>query len=107
MGEIAYGSRSHEEIYLLPSLCLQEIGEVCCASFDHGKDHRTQEIIMKEDKRSRCNFQGCIDFQGWKQFDGTLNYFFTITINITIHINSAPEIYKEEVDIKRRYWESI
>jgi len=51
-------------IYVLPSLCLQEIGEVCCASFDHGKDHRTQEIIMKEDKRVDVTSKGAMISKG-------------------------------------------
>jgi len=67
----------HTKSYIFTSIIVAtKIDEVSASSFDHGKDHRTQDIIMKEDRRSRCNFQGCIDFQGWKQFDG-ITHFFT------------------------------
>lgn len=88
--------------YLLPTLWLQDRWDLIHLIRPRTRPSNTRNKNRRK-RRSRCNFQGCIDFQGWNHFDGILHYFFTETVNNTQY----RELPTKEVKIKRRYYKSI
>ena len=102
MGEIAYGLRSPKEldIYFLP--CGYKIDETWYTSFDHGQDHRTQEIRIEEKGGVDVTSKGALISKGviiLMEY-----YIIFLRTQLTWQYRELPT---KEVKIKRRYYKSI
>ena len=96
MGEIAYGLRSPKEldIYFLP--CGYKIDETWYTSFDHGQDHRTQEIRIEEKGGVDVTSKGALISKGGIILMEFYIIFFTYTVN-NIQYRETPTKDTEEV----------